>query len=450
MFYNNQPSSTNNWPSTVKYPSYSPDQRSKIIWLLVLVTVSLTLTVAALIIVFAAEHSWFHDSFNITSPSNNEPSSNQYGLWRLCYSSTGSPNNRTCDSWFSIDPPSGSNIEKRLNADKVGINAWQALEIVFLFLTTSSLIIALISLIFYGFRKNIHYYLAILAVFCIWPAACVGISALFVFGFAVYNVAPSPRGLDWCFYVNLVAVILSVIGAILLTIYNILLKKPTKTDENDAVIDPFIDINGYPTNLYPPTSVVVKQKKKRRKKSNDYPKIIYPNPYPPPRPFNNVSTTDHITNSNHQMPAPNTSVTNNQPINPGHPQPQQPSNPYRGPGLLTSPSANSISPQQWRPQPPTSSYHYEPPHWHRTGPNPMSYNNESTNDYVQRGIYRPNRLNPIDRTFEQKEEPRILHYYTGYNHFTTIDPSDITLTRYHPSLQGSNSPLQYTVNPSYY
>jgi hypothetical protein len=56
----------------------------------------------------------------------------------------------------------------------------------------------------------------------------VGISALFVFGFAVYNVAPTPRNLDWCFYVNLVAVILSCIGALLLTIYAFLVKKPIK------------------------------------------------------------------------------------------------------------------------------------------------------------------------------------------------------------------------------
>lgn len=58
--------------------------------------------------------------------------------------------------------------------------------------------------------------------------ASVGIAGLFVFGFSVYNVAIEPRGLDWCFYVNLVAVILSVIAAILLTIYNILLKRPKK------------------------------------------------------------------------------------------------------------------------------------------------------------------------------------------------------------------------------
>jgi hypothetical protein len=51
---------------------------------------------------------------------------------------------------------------------------------------------------------------------------------LFVFGFAVFNVAMAPRGLDWCFYLNLAAVILAVIAALLLSIYDVLLKKPIR------------------------------------------------------------------------------------------------------------------------------------------------------------------------------------------------------------------------------
>ena len=58
--------------------------------------------------------------------------------------------------------------------------------------------------------------------------ALIGVAELFVFGFAVYNVATGPRELDWCFYVNLVAVILTLIAAILLSIYDALLKKPIK------------------------------------------------------------------------------------------------------------------------------------------------------------------------------------------------------------------------------
>lgn len=56
----------------------------------------------------------------------------------------------------------------------------------------------------------------------------IGVSALFVFGFAVFNVAVEPRELDWCFYVNLAAVILALIAAILLSIYDALLRKPIK------------------------------------------------------------------------------------------------------------------------------------------------------------------------------------------------------------------------------
>jgi hypothetical protein len=58
--------------------------------------------------------------------------------------------------------------------------------------------------------------------------ASIGVSGLFVFGFSVFNVAIQPRELDWCFYVNLVAVILAVIAALLLSIYDALLKKPIK------------------------------------------------------------------------------------------------------------------------------------------------------------------------------------------------------------------------------
>jgi hypothetical protein len=60
-----------------------------------------------------------------------------------------------------------------LNLFLVGINAWQALEIVFIFLTTPALIVALASIICYRLQRSIHYYLAILSVFIIWPAGNV-------------------------------------------------------------------------------------------------------------------------------------------------------------------------------------------------------------------------------------------------------------------------------------
>jgi hypothetical protein len=72
--------------------------------------VILILSVAALIIVFSVEHSWFSDNFNQTTTSNYL---NHYGLWRLCFYS-----NQTCDSWFSTDGPSSSFIYARLNQAK--------------------------------------------------------------------------------------------------------------------------------------------------------------------------------------------------------------------------------------------------------------------------------------------------------------------------------------------
>lgn len=236
-------------------------------------------------------------------------------------------------------------------------------------------------------------------------------------------------------------------SSILLTVYDILLKRPKKSNRDDTILETFTDINNYPTGLNPSTFVVVKRKKKKkRKKSYDYPQILYPQQYYPTR----TSNTDFIANPNYQMLA-----SYNQPTNvPPPPLPvQQPTiGPYRGTGLLTTPSAASIPPQTRYYQPPVTSYRYQPTttttaNWPRTETNPMTYHNtEAINTYVQRGIYRPTRLNPI----EQREEPRVLHYYTGFDHFSTVDPSDIILTRHHQQYPGRNSPVRHHTNPSYY
>ncbi|CAF1942401.1 unnamed protein product [Rotaria magnacalcarata] len=441
MLYNSQQVPRKNWPSTVQYQSYTPDKRLTKVWLFALAIILLTLSVAALVIVFSVEHNWFYDSYNITQ-TNSASYTNHYGLWRLCFYA-----NQTCASWFSTASPYNLYVEQRLNQAQVGINAWQALEIVFLFLVASTLIIALVAIICYKFDKTIHYYLAVLTGFCIWPAAAVGISSLFVFGFSVYNVAVNPKGLDWCFYVNIAAVVLSIGGAIFLTIYGILLKKPIKTDNSDTVIDTFMGINDYPVDLNPSKLVAVKRHKKHQRRPYDHQEVFYPNPSYPARPVN-ISNTDYVTNPNHQMLAPYTSLASNEQINPAFQQ-QVPTL-YRDPSLLQSPSANSIPPQSWQYQTPTSSYPYEPPYWHRPAPNPMNYHTEPFNEYVQRGIYRPNRLNPMERTFESKEEPRVLHYYTGYNEFATVDPTDAGSSRNNAPLQGLNSGVRYNANPPYY
>ncbi|CAF0978893.1 unnamed protein product [Adineta ricciae] len=433
MHRNNQPSSPTKWPSTTQYSTYQPDRRLKHFWLLVLAIITLILSVTALIIVFAVEHSWFSDYYNKTT--------NHYGLWRLCFFT-----NQTCDSWFSSDGPFSSYIETRHNQDRVGINAWQALEIVFLFLTTSTLIIAVTSIVCYRLRRNIHYYLAILAGFAIWPAAMVGIAGLFVFGFSVYNASPAPHSLDWCFYVNLVAVILALISAIIITIYDILVKKPLKDDPDTAGINKFTEYDRYPPTVdSPPTYVVVRQnkKKKKNKEPYDYPQVLYPQQYFPPSTANTNPNTDYVTNPNHRMlTTPFASPMNNLPIAPPTVSHHQSLSPYRGANLFSSPSTISLPPPTQFYQPAMPTYPYQPAHWHRTG--------EQANDYIQRGIYRPTRLNPFENPFEQREEPRVLHYYTGYDHFSTVDPDDVTYARHHPSTIRSISPVRYPVNPPYY
>jgi hypothetical protein len=255
--------------------------------------------------------------------------------------------------------------------------------------------------------------------------ACVGISGLFVFGFSVYNVSLTPHNLDWCFYVNIVAVIFSIIAAILLTVYDVLLKIPIKSNEDDAPLETLTDLNGYSTTYNPSTFVIVRRNKKKRKKPYDYPQILYPQQYFPTR----ISNTDYITNPNYQM-----MTSYNAPIS------QQQT------GVFPSRSTVSMPPQTRYSQPPVTTYRYQPPpppHWRRTESNPINYNSELSNDYIQRGIYRPARLHPV----EPKEEPRVLHYYTGYDHFSTIDPSDVILTRHHPSYPERASPVRYS---SYY
>lgn len=89
-------------------------KRLTIVWLLGLAIALLTLSVAALIVVFAVEHSWFHDSFNFTNTNFvNQTYSNQYGLWRLCFFP-----NQTCDNWFSSNSSSSFYVTQRLDQAK--------------------------------------------------------------------------------------------------------------------------------------------------------------------------------------------------------------------------------------------------------------------------------------------------------------------------------------------
>lgn len=262
---------------------------------------------------------------------------------------------------------------------------------------------------------------------------------MFVFGFSVYNVSPTPHNLEWCFYVNLVAVILALIASILLTIYGILLKRPRQSPEENTIIETFTDINSYPTAYDPSTFIIVRRNKKKRKKPYDYPQILYPQQQQqqnvPTRTISSIRTTDYITNPNHQMLRS---------YNPPLPQQQQGLNPYNGAGIFPSRSVASMPPQSQYYPSSMAGYRYQPAPWPQTDSNPIPYNPEPVNDYIQRGIYRPSRLNPL----ESREEPRVLHYYTGYDHFATVEPTDVIGTRHHPGVYpGRPSPSRY---PSHY
>ncbi|CAF2098340.1 unnamed protein product [Rotaria magnacalcarata] len=464
MIYNGQLTPPTNWPPLIRYPSYRPDRdrdrRLSTLWFLVLTIVSLSLSVIALIIVFAVESAWFRDNF-----SQNQ---NRYGLWRLC-----SFNNNTCDSWFSSSGPFSRYVEQRLNQSKGGINAWQALEIIFLFLTTATLITTIASFACYRCQNSFHYYLALLAIFCIWLAASIGISSLFVFGFAVFNVATVSRDLDWCFYLNLVAVILVILAAILLSIYDVLLRKPIKNIDDDTVVETFADFNGYPATFSPSTFVIVRRNEKKRNKPYNYSRVLHPNHYFPTTTngvmINGLSKVDYTVNPNRPPLAPYTSIaTINETINTNQQQTLPPLQPYERSrsNMILSPSPTNVLPtiQQIsrRTEPfevSPSPYPYQtrpsPPNWHRTGTSvtnqSIGYASEPAIDYTQRDYYPP-RSNTTERRLEPNNEPRLLHYYTGYDYFATLDPSDLAMTRHHPTTTATTlgGPIRYGGNPSYH
>jgi hypothetical protein len=177
-------------------------------------------------------------------------------------------------------------------------------------------------------------------------------------------------------------------------------------------------------------------------------------------PYTSVVTTQETTTTNtqqRQLPPP------------PPPPPPPPLTPYRGveynrSNHTTSPMIIANLPQppfinETQPfHTPVSSYQYQSrassPHWHRTGTNAMNrsigYASEPTHEYVQRSLYQPNRSNTVERRFEKRQEPRVLHYYTGYDYFATADPSDAVLTRHHPPIIRPVSSIRYDANPSYY
>lgn len=138
---------------------------------------------------------------------------------------------------------------------------------------------------------------------------------------------------------------------------------------------------------------------------------------------------------------------------------------YHASNFTRSPSTTSFTLQPSIPfqtqtyRPPISTYQYQvrssPSNWHRTGTNTMNrsigYASEPSHDYLQRDAYfHPNRSYMTEQTFERKPEPRLLHYYTGYDYFATVDPSDPILTRHHSPIVGPGTAIRYNTNIPYH
>ena len=244
--------------------------------------------------------------------------------------------------------------------------------------------------------------------------------------------------------------------------------------------------------MSPSTFVIVRRNKRDRNRPYEYPQILHPNRYFPTTANGVIASTDSNfelrRNPNQQMLTPYTSiVTTQETTTTSHQQPQYqqqreeqrqipppppppPLTPYRGfeynnPNLITSPSTTTTIrtqpsiPMQTQPfRTPVISYPYQShstaSHWNRTGTNitnqSIGYAPEATTNYLQRNVYYPNRTNVIEKSFDRKQEPRVLHYYTGYDYFATVDPSDAVLTRHDPPMTGPGSAIRYSANPSYH
>ena len=265
-----------------------------------------------------------------------------------------------------------------------------------------------------------------------------------------------------------------------------------RNEADDAVVETFADLNDYPPGLSPSTFVVVRRNKNKRNRPYEYPQILYPNiSYPKTATqttmngtvTSGMTSTDYLTNTNRHTQAPFTSIVTttketNTIIPPPPPQQPQPPPPlpaivasnrdfeYNRPDIVPSSSATiigrqpmSIGPtQSYRPAVPAYRYQPEPSptvQWRRTDanvPNRLTgYGSNLSNDYLPRDSYYSTRYQPTERTsYEQKQEPRVLHYYTGYDYFATIDPSDTVLMRHHPATSGPGTAVRYSANVPYY
>lgn len=176
---------------------------------------------------------------------------------------------------------------------------------------------------------------------------------------------------------------------------------------------------------------------------------INPNYVPPPKnpqlgPYSSIATTQDTTLT--------TQPSHRKPIKP---LPPYPTIEHNRSHLIRSPSATTMEPPLSIPTPvPT----YRPtvtPYPYTSGPyqvnQPIAYTTDPPIDYIQRDYYPPPppRSNYPDRRYETKQEPRVLHYYTGYDYFATIDQSNLPSSRNYPSAARPGSALRYGGKTAY-
>lgn len=417
------------------------------------------------------------------------------------------------DVWNSIevkcaptDAESPMNTDHHHHHSLAGIHAWQALEIIFLVLTTATLIILIFSLIFYRYRRSIHYYLIFLGAFCIWPAGEIDFNIdlevlVPAFSFSLHWYCPLVCLWFCCFQrrtrqkrfrmvflsqsrccgpfsdscraaFHLRCSFQTTCGVIdthmrkLFFDHGILLRfRRAINDDDDAVIERFPDLNGYPDGLNPSTYVIVRRNRKKRNKPYEYPTVLYPSTAPTPAsvpngkipqtpqapltPYTSIVTTQETTTTAAPVQPPMTSAstrhvfTNNRPdLVPSASLAtfEPPITSYRTPVPLSAYPSNYSSPSL----PPA------PPVWNPNGITTVTrsyaYPSEPMNSAYPRSNYYPPRM-PVA---ESRSEPRVLHYYTGYDYFATIDPSDAILTRNPPPLTRPGTAVRYNNNLTYY
>jgi hypothetical protein len=243
-----------------------------------------------------------------------------------------------------------------------------------------------------------------------------------------------------------------------------------RTNQDDAVVESFPDLHGYSSGLSPSTFVVVRRNKKKRNKPYEYPQILYPNhSHPISNTTATIMTDDNVrTNytTNTRVPAIPTQSpvvstqethTNSQIVSS---RTTNPTIDYNRPDVISSSSATTMGRQPSSPsstqvyRTPVFTHRYQPEqrssiNWQSPGATmshqSIGYIPERPATYLQHDVHFSPRLNPIER----KQEPHVLHYYTGYDYFSTTDPADSVLKGNDLPLPRSGLATRYTVNPPY-